>query len=63
MTDKKNKQAETAASVALFAIILIVSIALALLTDMHVVARAAIAIGSGIVAAAITFVLVRRRRS
>lgn len=63
MTEKKNKQAETAATVALFATILIVSIALALLTDMHIVARGAIAIGGGIAMAATTFVLVGRRRS
>lgn len=63
MMTQKNKRAEMAASVALFVTILIVSIALALWTDMHIVARGGIAIGSGIAAAAATFVLVGRKRT
>lgn len=63
MTKQKNKRAEMAASVALFVTILIVSIALALWTDMHIVARGALAIGVGIAAAAATFILVGRKRT
>jgi len=58
---RTSKRTDAAASVALFGIILVVSVALATLTDIPVVARGAIAIVAGIVAAAVTFSVVRRR--
>ena len=61
MAENRTKSADTAASVALFGVILVLSLALALWTDLHVVARGAIAIVSGVVAAAVTYVLVNRR--
>lgn len=63
MSDQKNTRADGAAFVALAAVILVMSIGLALWTDIHVVARGAIAVISGIVAAAVTFITVSRRES
>ncbi len=61
MPQDKSRRADAAASVALFGVILVLSLALAAWTDLHVVARGAIAIVSGVVAAAVTYVLVNRR--
>jgi hypothetical protein len=57
----RDRRADAAASVALFGVILALSIILAVTTDMHVVLRGAIAIVAGVVAAAVTFAVVRRR--
>lgn len=61
MAEKRTRRADAAASVALFGVILVLSIALAAWTDLHVVARGAIAIGGGIAAAGLTYALVSRR--
>lgn len=61
MAEQRSKASETAASVALFLTILVVSVALALLTELHVAARWAIAIGTGMVAAAVTYITLKRR--
>lgn len=61
MTEPKKRSADAAATAALFAVILILSIVLAALTDLPVVARGAIAVVSGIVAAVVVFSLVSRR--
>ncbi|MDX2024810.1 hypothetical protein [Microcella sp.] len=63
MSEKKTDFANGAATAVLFLVILLVSIALALWTDIPVVARAAIAIVSGIAGAAITFISLSRGRS
>ncbi len=60
---RRDRKADAAASVALFGVILALSLILAATTDMHVVLRGAIAIVSGIVAAAITFAVVKRRQA
>lgn len=54
--------ADAASMAALFVIILAVSIALALWTDLNIVVRGGIAIGSGLIAALVTFLLVSRLR-
>lgn len=61
MSEKKSQRADAAASVALFGVILALSLALTLWTDLPVVARGAIAIVSGIVAASVTYAVVSRR--
>ncbi|GAB2848811.1 hypothetical protein ACFQ0P_06285 [Microbacterium insulae] len=61
MTPNRTRRADAAASVALFGVILALSLALAVWTDLHVVARGAIAIVSGIVAAAVTYAIVSRK--
>lgn len=61
MSDSTSKRADAAASVALFGVILVLSLVLAVWTDLHVVARGAIAIVCGIVAAAVTYAMVKRR--
>lgn len=61
MTPNRTRRADAAASVALFGVILALSLALAVWTDLHVVARGAIAIMSGIVAAAVTYAIVSRK--
>ncbi len=63
MADNRNRRADAAASIALFGVILILSIALAVWTDLHIVVRGAIAIVSGIIAAAVTYALVNRKSS
>jgi hypothetical protein len=61
MAPNRNRRADAAASVALFGVILALSLALAVWADLHVVARGAIAIVSGIVAAAVTYAIVSRK--
>lgn len=61
MTEKKKSAADAAASFALFSVILVASVVLALTTDLHVVARGGIAVAGGIAAAAVTYILVKRR--
>ena len=46
----------------LFAVILVVSIVIAVVTDMNPIARGAIAVAAGIVAAAASFVLLSRKQ-
>lgn len=61
MPRKRESPANAAATAVLFIVILLVSIALALWTDIPVVARGAIAVGVGILGALVTFLAVNRR--
>ncbi|GAA2907763.1 hypothetical protein JOD62_001268 [Microbacterium keratanolyticum] len=58
----EKKAADTAAMIALFGTILVVSIALALATDLHIILRAVLSIIAGVIAAAVTHVVVSNRR-
>ena len=61
MSDKKKITPQSLSSVVLFVVILGVSIAIALLSDLNPFARGAIAVVAGIVAAAVSYVLLDRR--
>lgn len=52
---------ESASMVALFITILLLSVGLALWTDLHIILRGVITILCGIAAAAVTFIVVRKR--
>lgn len=58
----EKKAVDTAAMIALFATILVVSIALALATDLHIILRAVLSIVVGVIAAAVTHAVVSNRR-
>lgn len=62
MTKTEKKTADTAAMIALFGTILVVSIALALATDLHIILRAVLSIVVGVIAAALTHAVVSNRR-
>lgn len=62
VTKTEKKAADTAAMIALFGTILVVSIALALATDLHIILRAVLSIVVGVIAAAVTHAVVSNRR-
>ena len=63
MNKKQGITAASASGAALFVVILVVSVVLALLTDLNSFARCGIAVVVGITAAAATHVAVERRRA
>lgn len=63
MAKTQRKRADVAAYLALIGVITLLSLGLALWTDLPIVARGAIAVVSGIIAAAITYSLVQKKRS
>ncbi|TFD28541.1 hypothetical protein [Cryobacterium lyxosi] len=62
MSDIKKITPQSLSGVVLFVVILGVSIAIALLSDLNPVARGVIAIAAGIVAAAVSYALLASRR-
>ncbi|WP_169076986.1 hypothetical protein [Microcella alkalica] len=63
MSNQRKPRADVAATVALLVVITVVSIALAIGTDLDVFARLFIAVGAGLVAAIVTYIAVGRRRA
>lgn len=61
MSKERNSGADGAASTVLFVVILLVSVGLAMGTDLNIVVRGGIAVVAGIIAAVLTYVLVSRR--
>lgn len=61
MNAPSKRDRDPASTVALFVAILVVSIALALWTDWHIVVRGLVALGAGIVAATLTSVIRSRK--
>ena len=61
MSKERNSAADGAASTVLFVVILLVSVGLAMGTDLNIVVRGGIAVVAGIIAAVLTYVLVSRR--
>lgn len=57
---RRRRRAERSSTAALFLTVLLVGIAVALWTDLSFVARVAIAGGAGIIAAAVTYAIVKR---
>jgi drug/metabolite transporter (DMT)-like permease len=62
MSDKRKFTPQSLSGVVLFVVILCVSIAIALLSDLNPFARGAIAVVCGVVAAAVSYVLLDRRQ-
>jgi len=63
MTAARKQKGDSAATAALFVTILLVSIALALWTDWHIVVRGLAAVVVGVIAAVVTFIARSRKRS
>ncbi|PDQ35406.1 MAG: hypothetical protein B5766_06165 [Candidatus Lumbricidophila eiseniae] len=63
MTASWKQKGDSAATAALFVTILLVSIALALWTDWHIVVRGLVAVVVGVIAAVVTFITRSRTRS
>ena len=62
MTETRKLKPQTLSGFVLFAVILIVSVVIAVLTEMDPFARGGIAVVCGIVAAATSFILLERHQ-